>query len=411
VAPASTYTYTPDSNVLDSVRTSGVTQTIGITAAGNINSFSPALPSGITALTYNQANRLATASASGTQVAAYTYDAFGHRLEKVTSTTTALFQYDQGGHLLEELNGSGAAQADYLYLGDMPLATLTPSTGALYCLHDDTLGTPQLASSNTQAVSWSTTYQPFGTTGTITGSLTQNIRLPGQYADAETGFSQNGARDYAPSLGRYLEPDPIGLVGGVNTYGYAKQNPWKYVDPTGTIAGADDAIEAILLCASSPACAAAATATVGGICYGVNHAVGAMTRYLDSVFTNDASDVTQDTQSSGTTPGQQTSNPASGQTAADEAINDITAGLPDITNPGANETNLQGQGGAAGAQADLDRLTNVPGSAAQTAPNGATVVTLPDGSVATLYPPTNSPGANAAVQITRPGVPTVKIKY
>jgi RHS repeat-associated protein len=232
VAPASTYTYTPDSNVLDSVRTSGVTQTIGITAAGNINSFSPALPSGITALTYNQANRLATASASGTQVAAYTYDAFGHRLEKVTSATT-LFQYDQGGHLLEELNGSGAAQADYLYLGDMPLATLTPSTGALYFLHDDTLGTPQLASSSAQSVAWSTTYQPFGATGTITGSLIQNLRLPGQYADAETGFSQNGARDYVPSLGRYLEPDPIGLGGGPNTYGYAGQNPLVRTDQRG----------------------------------------------------------------------------------------------------------------------------------------------------------------------------------
>jgi len=232
VAPASTYTYTPDSNVLDSVKTSGVTQTIGITAAGNINSFSPALPSGITSLTYNQANRLATASASGTQVAAYTYDAFGHRLEKVTSATT-LFQYDQGGHLLEELNGSGAAQADYLYLGDMPLATLTPSTGALYFLHDDTLGTPQLASNSTQSVAWSTTYQPFGATATITGSLIQNIRLPGQYADAETGFSQNWFRDYVSILGRYLEPDPIGLNGGINTYGYAYQNPLMYTDPLG----------------------------------------------------------------------------------------------------------------------------------------------------------------------------------
>lgn len=232
VAPATTYTYTPDSNLLATVKTGGVTQTIGTTAAGNINSFSPATSTGITALTYNQASRLATAVAGATQVAAYTYDAFGHRLVKTTSATT-LFQYDQSGHLLEELNGSGVAQADYLYLGDMPLATLTPTGGALYPLHDDSLGTPQLATSSTQATAWKTTYQPFGTTGTITGTLTQNIRLPGQYADAETGFSQNGARDYVPGWGRYLESDPIGLVGGVDTYGYAGQNPLQWTDRSG----------------------------------------------------------------------------------------------------------------------------------------------------------------------------------
>ncbi len=91
VAPTTTYTYTPNSNLLATVKTGGVTQTIGTTAAGNINSFSPATASGITALNYNQANRLATATAGATQVAAYGYDAFGHRLMKTASATT-LFQ-------------------------------------------------------------------------------------------------------------------------------------------------------------------------------------------------------------------------------------------------------------------------------------------------------------------------------
>jgi RHS repeat-associated protein len=232
VAPATTYTYTPNSNLLATVKTGGVTQTIGTTAAANINSFSPATSLGITALNYNQANRLATALAGTTQVAAYTYDAFGQRLVKTTSAAT-LFQYDLNGHLLEELNGSGVAQADYLYLGDMPIATLTPTGGALYYLHDESLGTPQLATSASQGTAWQTTYQPFGTTGTITGTLTQNLRLPGQYADAETGFSQNGARDYVPGWGRYLEADPMGLVAGVNTYGYAGQNPLEWTDRSG----------------------------------------------------------------------------------------------------------------------------------------------------------------------------------
>jgi len=43
----------------------------------------------------------------------------------------------------------------------------------------------------------------------------------------------NYHRTYDPSTGRYLESDPIGLVGGLNTYGYALQNPLTYDDPLG----------------------------------------------------------------------------------------------------------------------------------------------------------------------------------
>jgi RHS repeat-associated protein len=63
--------------------------------------------------------------------------------------------------------------------------------------------------------------------------LTQNLRFPGQYADAETGYHHNGFRDYDPALGRYLESDPLGLAGGLNTYAYAAGNPNTGADPSG----------------------------------------------------------------------------------------------------------------------------------------------------------------------------------
>ncbi|PZQ96168.1 MAG: hypothetical protein DI533_17175 [Cereibacter sphaeroides] len=43
-------------------------------------------------------------------------------------------------------------------------------------------------------------------------------------------------RHYDPTLGRYLEPDPLGLVDGASLYGYARQNPVRYTDPSGELA-------------------------------------------------------------------------------------------------------------------------------------------------------------------------------
>ena len=239
---STSYTYLGHSNQLTAIKTGGATQTVAYTTAGNITSFTPGIapPSGgaaINGLLYNQANQLATVMAGVQNVAQYGYDAFGQRLVKIQPAiaTTTLYQYDLNGRLLEESNNQGNPEAaDYIYLDDgRPIATLSPGTGNLSFVLADRLGTPQLATDSNQATVWGTTYQPFGQTGNIQGVAVQNLRLPGQYADFETGFSHNGFRDYVPGLGRYLQSDPIGLVGGMNTYGYAEGNPVNKTDPVG----------------------------------------------------------------------------------------------------------------------------------------------------------------------------------
>jgi RHS repeat-associated protein len=86
-----------------------------------------------------------------------------------------------------------------------------------------------------QATVWDGVFDPFGEEVAITGLAAIPMRFPGQYADDETGFSYNYFRDYDPSLGRYIQSDPIGLSGGFNVYAYVGGNPTGWVDHLGLI--------------------------------------------------------------------------------------------------------------------------------------------------------------------------------
>ncbi|EPD0847961.1 RHS repeat-associated core domain-containing protein [Salmonella enterica] len=60
----------------------------------------------------------------------------------------------------------------------------------------------------------------------------QNLRFQGQYLDRETGLHYNLFRYYDPDCGRFTQPDPINLAGGMNLYAYAP-NPLGWIDPWG----------------------------------------------------------------------------------------------------------------------------------------------------------------------------------
>jgi len=111
---------------------------------------------------------------------------------------------------------------------------IVPNTAedALY-VHADHLGTPQKMTDAAAAVVWDATYRPFGTEDAITGTATNEQRFPGQFRDAETGLHYNYFRDYDPAIGRYIQSDPIGLDGGLNTYAYVGGNPVLFYDPLG----------------------------------------------------------------------------------------------------------------------------------------------------------------------------------
>ncbi len=83
-------------------------------------------------------------------------------------------------------------------------------------------------------VVWATDYKPFGEVTVTTSTITNNLRFPGQYYDAETGLNYNYMRDYNAVIGRYVQADPIGIQEGLNhLYLYGEANPINVSDLAG----------------------------------------------------------------------------------------------------------------------------------------------------------------------------------
>jgi len=81
-------------------------------------------------------------------------------------------------------------------------------------------------------------YDPYGNRTTVRGDLESDIGYAGYFHHAESSLDLALYRAYDPTVGRWLNRDPINEAGGVNLYGYANGNPTSLVDPTGTVAAA-----------------------------------------------------------------------------------------------------------------------------------------------------------------------------
>ena len=120
----------------------------------------------------------------------------------------------------------------------------------------DHVGRLVLATTDAGAVGWSAILYPFGgvreTQGTPIG-----LRFPGQSFRAESELHENRMRGYDPTTGRYIQPDPLGLIDGASVFGYVKQNPGRWIDPTGELCrtvGSDKFGNQIIECDSGRNC-------------------------------------------------------------------------------------------------------------------------------------------------------------
>ncbi|WP_367420200.1 RHS repeat domain-containing protein [Snodgrassella alvi] len=130
----------------------------------------------------------------------------------------------------------------YIYTdesGYEPLARVETTTGTeqkvLY-YHTDVNGAPEELTDEDGHIVWACSYQLWGKPiqEIEHSQIQQNLRYLGQYLDRETGLHYNTFRYYDPDIGRFTQPDPIGLLGGFNLYQYAP-NGLTWIDPCGWI--------------------------------------------------------------------------------------------------------------------------------------------------------------------------------
>ena len=228
-----TYTCPATSNRLSLINlATGGTRGFTYDASGSVTA--EARPGGTYGYTYNAAGRMSEFRINGILQASYKYDAMGRQAIRTLSSPTVVTihsVFDSDGRRIAEYNEtSGALIREYVWNAWEPVAVI--EGGVISFVRADHIGRPVFATNATGVKTWTATYTPFGGVHTSTGAP-PSARFPGQWFQSESGLHQNWMRDYDPTTGRYLQADPLGLVDGASVYGYVKQNPGRWIDPTG----------------------------------------------------------------------------------------------------------------------------------------------------------------------------------
>ncbi|WP_261643476.1 RHS repeat-associated core domain-containing protein [Erwinia mallotivora] len=182
------------------------------------------------------------------QQVSYRYDALGRRTHKILhrhggESETVRFLWSGLQMVGESSSATPERSTQYLYAegGWEPLARIDTlgDSATTYWYHTELNGLPQRLTDESGEVVWRGSFSTWGETERETASpsadlrqVRQNLRFQGQYLDRETGLHYNLFRYYDPAGGRYTQPDPIGLMGGLNTYAYVG-DPLTWVDPLG----------------------------------------------------------------------------------------------------------------------------------------------------------------------------------
>jgi len=230
---AADITYTADS--LNRYNAAG-TATLGYDGRGNLTgSQSSARVStyGYTADNMLSRSRITDYPTSGGTVVregTYEYDGMG-RLARLGATGTVL-RY-AGDQLISEQDAQGATLQRYVpgAVGDEPVAWFEGQAGERRWLYQDERNSVLAVANNAGFATRLLTYDEYGMPGPNNGNVRH--QYTGQLWLGEFGGYHYKARAYSPTLGRFLQSDPIGMAGGINLYAYASNDPINRADPSG----------------------------------------------------------------------------------------------------------------------------------------------------------------------------------
>ncbi len=217
---------------------------------------------------WNQLKAVVTKDRLGIATTHFEYDAFGRRIRKLNGSYASTDFLWDGMRLVQETyhDRQGEEALTYLYESNSyaPLARIDQRASAandanardaVYYFHNDVSGLPEELTDADGELVWQARYKVWGNAvqeewiargpqrstaswgevsvaapTSIHAPRPQNLRFQGQYLDRETGLHYNTFRFYDPDIGRFINPDPIGLSGGVNLYQYAP-NSVTWIDP------------------------------------------------------------------------------------------------------------------------------------------------------------------------------------